>query len=60
MFTQVACAGNRVRTGSPRNGIAFPGRWLNRIAHDHAPGSAGIGLFLSRLVSPGERAFADL
>ncbi|MET9600388.1 lanthionine synthetase C family protein [Streptomyces sp. NPDC006459] len=42
------------------DGIAFPGRWLNRIAHDYATGSAGIGLFLSRLVSPGERAFVDL
>ncbi|WP_031002471.1 lanthionine synthetase C family protein [Streptomyces sp. NRRL F-5727] len=41
-------------------GIAFPGRWLNRIAHDYATGSAGIGMFLSRLVAPGERAFVDL
>ncbi|MFC8276747.1 lanthionine synthetase C family protein [Streptomyces sp. NPDC057271] len=40
--------------------IAFPGRWLNRIAHDYATGSAGIGMFLSRLVAPGERAFVDL
>ncbi|MER5411754.1 lanthionine synthetase C family protein [Streptomyces virginiae] len=42
------------------DGIAFPGRWLNRIAHDYATGSAGIGMFLSRLVSPGERPFVDL
>ncbi|WP_405442120.1 lanthionine synthetase C family protein [Streptomyces avidinii] len=42
------------------HGIAFPGRWLNRIAHDYATGSAGIGMFLSRLVSPSERAFVDL
>ncbi|MER6446517.1 lanthionine synthetase C family protein [Streptomyces venezuelae] len=42
------------------DGIAFPCRWLNRIAHDYATGSAGIGLFLSRLLSPGERPFVDL
>ncbi|MFE9479562.1 lanthionine synthetase C family protein [Streptomyces spororaveus] len=42
------------------DGIAFPGRWLNRIAHDYATGSAGIGMFLSRLVTPGRRAFVDL
>ncbi|WP_159061892.1 hypothetical protein [Streptomyces sp. WM6368] len=40
--------------------ISSASRTLNRIAHDHATGSAGIGLFLSRLVSPGERAFVDL
>ncbi|MFB6576033.1 lanthionine synthetase C family protein [Streptomyces sp. NPDC056402] len=42
------------------DGVAFPGRWLNRIAHDYATGSAGIGMFFSRLVSPGERPFVDL
>ncbi|WP_137991644.1 lanthionine synthetase C family protein [Streptomyces vilmorinianum] len=41
-------------------GIAFPGRSLNRITHDYATGSAGIGMFLSRLVDPRERAFVDL
>lgn len=41
-------------------GIAFPGRWLNRITHDYATGSAGIGMFLSRLVEPRARDFADL
>ncbi|MFF4392342.1 hypothetical protein ACFY0G_37170 [Streptomyces sp. NPDC001552] len=42
------------------DGIAFPGRWLNRIAHDYATGPAGIGTFLARLVSPGECPFVDL
>lgn len=42
------------------DGIAFPGRWLNRIAHDYATGSAGIGVFLSRLVDPGPRLLVDL
>ncbi|MCX5176139.1 lanthionine synthetase C family protein [Streptomyces virginiae] len=42
------------------DGTAFPGRWLNRITHDYATGSAGIGMFLSRLVEPRERDFVDL
>jgi hypothetical protein len=43
-----------------RGGLAFPGRWLNRICTDYATGSAGIGLFLHRLVNPCPWWFADL
>ncbi|MFJ8085500.1 class III lanthionine synthetase LanKC [Streptomyces sp. NPDC096205] len=42
------------------DGTAFPGRWLTRISHDYATGSAGVGLFLSRLVHPHPRHFVDL
>lgn len=42
------------------DGTAFPGRALSRITHDYATGSAGIGLFLSRLLRPGDRAFVDM
>ncbi|WP_424851791.1 hypothetical protein [Streptomyces sp. SAI-170] len=42
------------------DGTAFPGRWLTRISHDYATGSAGVGLFLSRLVRPHPRHFVDL
>jgi lantibiotic modifying enzyme len=42
------------------DGIAFPGRWLTRISADFASGSAGIGLFLHRLLNPGPRFLIDL
>ncbi|MFD5711915.1 class III lanthionine synthetase LanKC [Streptomyces pharetrae] len=42
------------------DGTAFPGRWLTRISHDYATGSAGVGLFLSRLLHPRARSFVDL
>ncbi len=42
------------------SGLAFPGRWLNRISTDYATGSAGIGLFLWRLANQGRRLFIDL
>lgn len=32
-------------------GISFPGRWLSRISHDFSTGSAGIGIFLRRLLT---------
>ena len=41
-------------------GIAFPGEELMRMATDYATGSAGIGLFLSRLLQPRSRLFHDL
>ncbi|MCG5213022.1 lanthionine synthetase C family protein [Streptosporangium sp. KLBMP 9127] len=41
-------------------GVAFPGRWLTRISNDYATGSAGIGLFFTRLLRPGRRLFVDL
>lgn len=41
-------------------GMAFPGRWLTRIANDYATGSAGIGLFLFRLINPQPKHFMDL
>lgn len=36
-------------------GIAFPGEELVRLSTDYATGSAGIGMFLRRLLSPGPR-----
>ncbi|MFB6848459.1 class III lanthionine synthetase LanKC [Streptomyces sp. NPDC056373] len=42
------------------DGTAFPGTWLTRVSHDYATGSAGVGLFLSRLLRPRPRAFVDL
>ncbi len=42
------------------SGIAFPGRWLSRISHDYATGSAGIGTFFRRLIHPGPRILVDL
>lgn len=42
------------------DGITFPGRWLNRISLDYATGSAGIGMFLLRLLNPGPRYIVDL
>ena len=40
-------------------GVAWPGRWLNRITHDYASGAAGIGLFFARLQRPQPRLFLD-
>lgn len=42
------------------HGVAFPGRWLTRLACDYATGAAGIGLFLSRLRRPRSRPFVDI
>ncbi|MEU1232518.1 lanthionine synthetase C family protein [Streptomyces sp. NPDC005828] len=42
------------------HGIAWPGRWLDKVSADYASGSAGIGLFLSRLLRPRERFLMDL
>ncbi|HEX7089414.1 MAG TPA: lanthionine synthetase C family protein [Longimicrobiales bacterium] len=41
-------------------GMAFPGRWLDRISTDYATGSAGVGAFLQRLAIPWCRRFTDL
>lgn len=41
-------------------GIAYPGRWLTKISNDYATGSAGIGLFFSRLFYDTKRIFVDL
>jgi hypothetical protein len=41
-------------------GLAFPGRALLRLSTDYGTGSAGIGLFLHRLLHPGPRRFHDL
>lgn len=41
-------------------GLAFPGRLLLRISTDYAFGSAGVGLFLSRLLNRGPRVLYDL
>ncbi|MFE5871744.1 lanthionine synthetase C family protein [Streptomyces roseifaciens] len=40
-------------------GVAFPGRVLNRISADYATGAAGVGLYFTRLLSPGGMAFLD-
>lgn len=42
------------------SGVAFPGRWLTRISTDFATGSAGIGMFLMRLIQPGRRFLVDM
>jgi lantibiotic modifying enzyme len=43
-----------------RNGeAAWPGRLLDRISFDYATGTAGIGLFLIRLLQPGGRFLMD-
>ncbi|MFF0750952.1 lanthionine synthetase C family protein [Streptomyces sp. NPDC004267] len=65
LWFRIESAGTTEKTEKPAKagdgaGIAFPGRWLNRIAHDYATGSAGIGMFLSRLVDPGPRLLVDL
>jgi hypothetical protein len=36
-------------------GATFPGRWLTKVSNDYATGSAGIGLFLGRLLHPARR-----
>lgn len=41
------------------HGVAFPGEELIRICTDYGTGSAGIGLFFSRLLEPGPRLFFD-
>ncbi len=41
-------------------GIIFPGRLLVRLSHDFGIGSAGVGLFLHRLLHPRPRRFHDL
>ncbi|QSQ27056.1 class III lanthionine synthetase LanKC [Pyxidicoccus parkwayensis] len=41
-------------------GVAFPGRYLQRISHDYGLGGAGIGLFLHRVATRGPRRFHDI
>ncbi len=41
-------------------GVAYPGRWLTRISTDYATGSAGIGLYFTRLLRPRPHLFIDL
>lgn len=41
-------------------GIAFPGSYLLRISNDYGTGSAGIGLFLNRLITLEKREFHDI
>ncbi len=41
-------------------GIGFPGDELLRLGTDFGSGSAGVGIFLQRLLRPGERLFHDL
>lgn len=42
-------------------GTAFPGRWFMKLSTDFATGSAGIGLFLGRLLDPSlPRALVDM
>jgi serine/threonine protein kinase len=44
---------------STNGGVAFPGEELLRISNDLGTGSAGVGLFLSRLLKHGRRFFYD-
>jgi serine/threonine protein kinase len=41
-------------------GIAFPGEELMKICADYGTGSAGVGLFLLRLLEPSGRLFYDI
>ena len=41
-------------------GVAFPGEELIRLSTDYGTGSAGIGSFLLRLLTPGDRIFYEL
>lgn len=41
-------------------GVAYPDRWLQRISNDVAAGSAGVGLFLHRLLQLERNPFVDL
>ena len=41
-------------------GVAFPGEELLRISTDYGTGSAGIGMFLMRLLEPNGRLFFEL
>lgn len=43
-----------------QQGTAFPGEELMRLSTDYGTGSAGIGMFLRRLLQPGSRLFHDL
>lgn len=43
-----------------QQGTAFPGDELMRLSTDYGTGSAGIGMFLRRLLQPGSRLFHDL
>ena len=40
-------------------GVAFPGEELIRLSTDYGTGSAGIGSFLLRLLTPGDRIFYE-
>ncbi|GGX84965.1 lanthionine synthetase C family protein [Streptomyces hiroshimensis] len=40
-------------------GIAYPGRVLNRLSADYATGAAGVGLYFTRLLRPGGMPFLD-
>src|SRR5262249_44753820 len=40
-------------------GVAFPGEELLRICTDYGTGSAGVGIFLMRLLQPSGRLFFD-
>jgi serine/threonine protein kinase len=42
------------------HGTAFPGEELIRLSTDYGTGSAGIGMFLQRLLRPADRLFHDL
>lgn len=42
------------------HGTAFPGEDLMRLSTDYGTGSAGIGLFLKRLIHPSKRLFHDI
>lgn len=46
------------RTERPQ-GVVFPGEELIRLSTDFGTGSAGVGLFLARLLQPGGRLFYD-
>lgn len=41
-------------------GLAFPGRMLLKVSNDWGTGSAGVGMFLHRLLHGGERLILDL
>jgi hypothetical protein len=41
-------------------GFGYPDRWLARISNDVVAGSAGVGLFLQRLLRPAANPFIDL
>lgn len=43
-----------------QEGIAFPGAEQIRVSNDFGTGSAGVGMFLNRLLRPSPRAFYEL